>query len=298
MERLSRLLREKITGSVRTDEPLYRHTSFRIGGPADLFVEPENTAELLEVLQLLKEEKVPYFILGNGTNLLVCDRGFRGAVIRLAGEFATYFFHGDSVDSGASVPLAVLARAACDRGFGNLVFATGIPGTLGGAVFMNAGAHGRALGDFLITATVLDQNLRLHTLAPHQLGLSYRESSITAGTVICRVKLWLQPAAREEIEQKCREYLGFRQAKQPRQPSAGSIFKNPPGDAAGRLLEAAGLKGRRVGGAMISELHANFIVNCGGASAADVLALIEAARDAVRQKFGVALELEIQVLGE
>lgn len=298
MEYLARLLREKITGPVRTAEPLSRHTSFRVGGPAALFVEPQSLAELVMVLSLCREQAISCFILGGGTNLLVSDRGVNGVVVRLGGEFKTFFYAGLTVDCGAGVPLPTLALDVCGKGWSNLEFAVGIPGTLGGALVMNAGAHGQSIGQFVEEAVVLDRDLRLHSLVGQQLCFSYRESHLEPGTVVCRVKIQLAPRHHEEIRQKCEEALLFRRKRQPRQPSAGSVFKNPPGQAAGRLLEDAGLKGLRVGGAMFSTVHANFIVNCGGATAADIISLIGQARTAVREKYGVDLSLEIKLLGE
>jgi len=298
MEKIARLLQKKITGAVRTGEPLARHTSFRIGGPADLFVEPETMEELAAIVSVLRRERLPAFLLGNGTNLLVGDAGFRGVVIRLGRDFREFYCEGQTLVSGSAVLLSVLAREACRQGFTNLEFASGIPGTLGGALFMNAGAHGRSIGEFVLEATVLDPDCRVHTLGPEEIGFSYRESRLDPGTLICRAKLSLLPGSAEDIEEKRRKYSDFRAARQPRLPNAGSIFKNPPGDAAGRLLEAAGLKGLRVGGAVISEQHANFIVNCGSATARDVLELIDVARQSVKIKFGVELEMEIKVFGE
>jgi UDP-N-acetylmuramate dehydrogenase len=298
MEQIAAILKKTISGTVRTVEPLARYTSFKIGGPADLLVEPVTTAELVTVISLLRRHAIPFFILGNGTNLLVSDNGYHGAAIRLAGEFGQFTYEEEGVQSGSAVPLAVLAKDACGRGLANLEFATGIPGTVGGAVCMNAGAHGRSIGDILIDALILDPSSIPHTYKADELGLSYRRSGIAEGSIVCRARLRLVPGEEEVITARCLEYRDFRANRQPRLPNAGSIFKNPPGEAAGRLLEAAGLKGLRSGGAMISETHANFIVNCGGATACDVLALIKRARTTVAEKFGIELDLEIKVLGD
>jgi UDP-N-acetylmuramate dehydrogenase len=284
-------------GAVRLNEPMSRHTSFRIGGPADYYIEPGTSEELACVLQCLRYENIPFFILGNGTNLLVGDAGYRGAVLRLAGDFCRFDFRDDLLDAGAAVPLAKLAREACNRGFGGLEFAAGIPGTLGGALVMNAGAHGSAVGEVLESADIIGSDLNVHTLAAGELGLAYRRSSIPPESVVCRARFRLRHGDRETLARVCETNLNFRRERQPRQPNAGSVFKNPPGDAAGRLIEAAGLKGRRCGGAMISDVHANFIVNCGGASARDVLELIAAAREEVLRQSGKTLELEIRLLG-
>jgi len=297
MEQLARLL-GTLKIPVRTAEPLARHTSFKVGGPAALFAEPRTTGELLAVLSFCREQHVPSHVLGGGTNLLVSDQGFAGVVIRLAGEFNNFYYQGLTVDCGAGVQLAVLALDACRKDFSNLEFAVGIPGTLGGALVMNAGAHGWEIGRVVQEAQIVDRDLHLQTLTGRQLTFGYRQSNLPPGSVVCRAKIRLEQGQPAEVQEKCRQNLRVRRERQPRQPSAGSVFKNPPGQAAGRLLEEAGLKGLRVGGAMISTMHANFIVNCGNATSADILALIEKARGAVREKCGIDLELEIRLLGE
>jgi UDP-N-acetylmuramate dehydrogenase len=284
--------------SVRTSEPLARHTSYKVGGPAALFAEPRTIGELRTVLFLCRERNVSSFLLGGGTNLLVSDKGFAGAVIRLAGEFNSFSYNELTADCGAGVRLATLAMDAGRRGLSNLEFAVGIPGTLGGALVMNAGAHEREIGQVVLDALVLDRDLQLQTLTRGQLSFTYRQSRLPPGAVVCRARIALAHGRREEIQERCRQNLQLRRERQPREPSAGSVFKNPPGQAAGRLLEEAGLKGLRKGGAMISTVHANFIVNCGNATAADILALIEKARHVVREKYGVDLEPEIRLLGE
>ncbi len=297
MEQVVSLLKKEISGTVIVGEPLAQYTSFKIGGPADLLIQPVNTAELITVISHLRHYGIPYFILGNGTNLLVSDDGYRGAAIRLAGEFRSFAYGDASVSSGSAVPLTVLARDACRQGLTNLEFATGIPGTLGGALFMNAGAHGRSMGDVLIDAVILDAAAVPHTYTSEELGFTYRKSAISAESIVCSARLRLVQGEVAKIAAKCRDYQEFRANRQPRLPNAGSVFKNPPHDAAGRLIEAAGLKGMREGGAIISETHANFIVNCGGATAGDVLTLIGRARSIVAEKFDIELELEIKVLG-
>lgn len=297
MEQLARQL-GALKIPIRTSEPLALHTSFKVGGPAALFAEPRTIEELRTVLSLCREKDVPSVILGGGTNLLVSDKGYPGVVLRLAGEFNTFFYQGSTLDCGAGVQLSSLAMDACRRGLCNLEFAVGIPGTLGGALVMNAGAHGREIGRIVLEALVLDRDLQLQTLTRRQLSFTYRQSNLSVGLIVCRVKLGLAHGQKEEILEKCRQNFRLRRERQPRQPSAGSVFKNPPGYAAGRLLEEAGLKGLREGNAMISTVHANFIVNCGNATSADIFTLIQKARSAVRERYGVDLELEIRLLGE
>lgn len=282
---------------VKLQEPLSRHTSFKIGGPADLYVEPENVEQLIFVRTCLQEQKIPYYYLGNGTNLLVHDDGYRGAVVRLSGQFREFYFTEQMVTAGAAVPLAMLAHRAEELGLRGLAFAAGIPGSVGGALVMNAGAHGHSLGELLVDAQILGAALTLHTRQPQELGLNYRKSNISPPQVVCAVRLQLAAGGQDDLMRQGREALAFRRHRQPRQPNAGSIFKNPPGDAAGRLIEAAGLKGQRVGGAVISEVHANFIVNEHNATAAEVMTLITRAQQQVARQFGVELALEVRLLG-
>lgn len=297
MKDIAQRLASEIVGDVRINEPLSRYTSFKIGGPAGLFVEPQTTNDLIITLAYLQKQSIPVFILGNGTNLLVNDSGYRGAVIRLAGDFSRVEFIGNTVDAGAAVSLPKLARDVSSRGLSGLEFAAGIPASVGGALVMNAGAHGSEISDLVTDADILDANLKVHTLTRERLQLSYRKSVLPLKAVVCRVRFQLQPGETEASLAKCRDHLLFRRERQPRLPNAGSIFKNPPQDAAGRLIEAAGLKGRRAGGAMISEVHANFFVNCGNATAEDVCTLIQMARNAVATKFGIELKLEVRLLG-
>ena len=296
MKDVAEIIAEKIA-TVRLQEPLSRHTSFKIGGPADLYLEAENVEQLVFALSCLRKHKIPYYVLGSGTNILVHDDGYRGAVIRLAGQFREFNFQQRLVTAGAAVPLAVLAQRAQELGLRGLEFAAGIPGSVGGALVMNAGAHGHALGELVLEAQILDSALTLHTYQPQDLGLSYRKSNIGPPQVVCAVKLQLAAGDRDELKRQSRDALTFRRNRQPRQPNAGSIFKNPPHDAAGRLIEAAGLKGQRVGGAAISDVHANFIVNEQNATAQDVMTLITKIQQEVWCQFGIELELEIRLLG-
>lgn len=299
MDRIAEEISKVISRPVKISEPMFRHTSLKIGGPADLFIEPESSRELAMVIASLKTENIPYFILGNGTNLLVSDGGYRGAIIHLCGEFKQIKYYGTTVTAGAAVKLATLARDACQRGLGGLQFAAGIPATIGGALKMNAGAHGHCIGDLVSLAQILSEQLEIHTLRPEEMGLTYRKSSLPPHAVVCKVELSLIPSDSHNLLAECQKNLMFRsrQPRQPRQPNAGSVFKNPSQDAAGRLIEAVGLKGYKVGGAMFSDVHANFIVNCGNATAADVLSLVEKAKDAVYAQFKIELELEILLLG-
>jgi len=304
LERLKQTLTGQLAPErVRADEPLARHTFYRIGGPADLLVTVESAAELAAVVALARQHGVPFFILGNGSNLLVADAGLRGLVVENQAR-AVQWLEGDDAatvraESGAS--LSRLAREAARRGWDGLTWACGIPGTVGGGVVQNAGAHGSSLADVLQSIEVLDTGSHTRLMAVNELELGYRDSRFRkpdAGQwVILTAEMALLRGDAAELTARVAEYDTWRRMHQPAGASCGSVFKNPTGDHAGRLIQAAGLKGRRVGGAEISTLHANFIVNHGGATAAGVLALIELARQAVQEQFGVSLELEMQLVG-
>jgi len=267
--------------TVREHEPLAKHTSFGIGGPADVFVTPEDVRAVQELLRTTADAGVQPVILGNGSNTIVRDEGVRGVVIRIAGTLGRIDTEGTLAVVEAGATLASVCFSCAQEGLSGLEFAAGIPGTLGGALIMNAGA----------TITRIDGDA---------VDFQYRHSSLreVEGTIV-RAGLRLEPGDPTEIHQGLCDTIALRCAKQPVSlPSAGSIFKRPGGDFAGRLLEEAGAKGMRVGNAAVSDKHANFVVNLGGATADDVLELIEAARDLVYKKFDVLLELEVCVLGE
>lgn len=279
-------------------EPLSRYTSLGVGGPADYLVFPGNMDELRAVLQLALEHQIPYFVLGHGTNLLVRDEGFRGVVISLTSLCSCCDFFDGRVKAGAAVSLPWLAREIACRGLTGMEFAAGIPGTLGGALFMNAGAFGYRIGDLVEEVVSINREGCCRTRSRNDLAFSYRWSIFQeAADIILEATLVLQPGNREEIEEIQGRMLHERALRHPRQPSAGSVFRNPREKGAGYLIEQAGLKGMKIGGAQISPMHANFIVNTGNAAAADILSLISVARERVKQKFGIDLELEIRVIG-
>ena len=293
-ERLRALLR----GRVATDAPLGPLTSFGIGGPAALLATPEDAGDLRTALGFAREEGLPVHVLGGGSNTLVRDGGVRGLVIRPA-AFQELRRDGNTLRAGAGVRVGRLLAFCATQGLAGLEILSGVPGTVGGALWGNAGAWGGSIGDTvrevdLVTAAGEDK-----VLAREAIPFRYRGSGLPPGAVITAGTFSLAAGVPAEIRHRISGYLIQRNAKQPvRFRSAGSIFKNPPGDHAGRLVEASGLKGRRIGNAMISEQHGNFIVNLGGATAADVLALIRLAQEGVRQASGVALELEIRIIGE
>lgn len=284
---------------IRCDEPLKRHTTFRIGGPADYLIEVANRKELSELLLLASKEGLPVYILGNGSNLLVSDDGVRGLVLVLAGEFSQLTVEGTTVRVGGGHNLPKLANQVMKLGLGGIEFACAIPGTVGAGLVINAGAHGGDLSQVVTEATVVWGDGKIERLTPEQIGFGYR-SSYLQGTsaIVTEVVLSLHPADKEAMQEAMRHHLDRRRTTQPlKLANAGSIFKNPVGDYAGRLIEQAGLKGLVEGDAQISEKHANFIVNRGNASARDVLILMDRVRGIVEQRSGIRLEAEVKIWG-
>ena len=297
IERLAKLL-----NGVKSDEPLALHTSFRIGGPAKLFFRAKGVEELVRALTLAQEEGVPWVVLGQGTNVLVADSGFPGlVVVNACGRFELEG-RGDEalLRAEAGVPLARLARLAVSEGWGGLEWAEGIPGTVGGAIAGNAGAFGGCVADVLERVEILGENGERVSLKPEELAFGYRESAFKGklrGNVILAANFNLVKGEEKELRERMLRYRDERRAKQPKEPSAGSVFKNPSGHYAAKLIEEVGLKGFRVGDACFSPVHANFIVNLGQARASDVLKLMELAMDRVWKVFGVKLEPELEFIG-
>ena len=286
--------------NVYRNEPMKRHTTFRIGGPADYYLCPHSAKEIQKVVEICREEKLPYFILGNGSNLLVSDQGYRGVVIQLWKNVSDIRVEGCLIHAKAGASLAKIAAEALEEGLTGMEFAAGIPGTLGGAVVMNAGAYGGEMKDILKEVLVMDQQGRIFTLEKKDLKLGYRTSAVKEkGYIVLAAVLELRPGDREEIRKLMDDLKQKRVEKQPLDlPSAGSTFKRPEGYFAGKLIMDAGLRGFSVGGAQVSEKHCGFVVNTGGASASDVLTLIREVQKRVREKFGVELETEVKFLGE
>lgn len=277
------------------------HTSFRVGGPADTFVKPKNVADLKRVLILARSWGKPITVVGAGSNLLVRDGGIRGIVVRVGEGFGEVGFEGSGLHAGAGLKLPALVLWAATRGLAGLEFAAGIPGSVGGAVVTNAGAFGGSIADVIRAVTVVDPGGEEHAFPKEALGLVYRGSRFRSDKefILTGARFELVPDRPDAVLRRLRTNQEARRFTQPVQTrSAGSIFKNPPGDYAGRLLDACGCKGLSVGGAQVSEVHANFIVNLGEASAGDVLRLIEELRSRVEERFGIHLELEVEVLGE
>ncbi|MBQ6348831.1 MAG: UDP-N-acetylmuramate dehydrogenase [Clostridia bacterium] len=290
-----------IAGShqILENEPMSRHTTFRVGGPADVLFLPESEEQLVQALSIAREAGVPCVVIGNGSNLVVKDGGIRGLVIALGEGMAAIVRTGETLTAWAGASLARVSAYAQASGLSGLEFASGIPGTLGGGCAMNAGAYGGQLSDVLVDARVLlDGEVRTLTVEEMQMG--YRMSlPLRRGGIVISARFALTPDDPEAIAARMRELNARRRDKQPlNYPSAGSTFKRPEGYFAGALIEQAGLKGKRVGGAQVSEKHAGFIVNAGGATAADILALIGTVQDEVADRFGVRLETEVRILGE
>ena len=261
--------------NVELDEPMSEHTTFKIGGPADVYVTPETTDEVREVIAACREAEAPYFVLGNGSDLLVSDDGYRGVIVGLADAFTNVSIEDEEITCQAGVSLREASEMACELGLTGLEFACGIPGTIGGACFMNAGAYGGCIADVLKSVRVLMPNGSIETIAVTDLDLGYRESRIkNDGLVVLTATFALLD-----------------------KPSAGSTFKRPEGYFAGKLIMDAGLMGYQVGGAAVSKKHAGFVVNLGEATAADVRAVIAHVQDEVERQFGVRLEPEVRFLG-
>ena len=296
---------EGLGGKVRRGEPLARHTTLRVGGPADLFVKAETVDEVIEWFRLARRHGLPVLALGSGSNVLVSDRGIRGVVVEIACAGHALLEEEDTgtlrVEAGASLPALVYTLAR--QGWGGFEQGIGIPGTVGACVVNNAGAHGWSMADNVLAALVLGPGGTVYELPAPTLAFEYRSSRFKRQApqdreIVLRADLAVHRADPDALKARMAEYTAHRRRTQPTDPSVGSMFKNPPGDYAGRLIEAAGLKGHRIGQAQISPKHANFFINLGGATAADVTALIQAARVTVREQFGVSLELEIEPLGD
>ena len=296
------------------NEPMNKHTSFKVGGPARYFVKAESLDDLKKALDLAREKGIPFFILGNGTNLLVSDKGFDGLVITLAGDFSSIEDLGNGAFKvGAAIPLGRFARSVLKQGFAGIHKLAGIPGTLGGAIYMNAGAYGQEIGTSCTQVTVLDSDGNIREFAASECGFGYRQSIFQKNNAIILSATFLLPTAASlgkttaDLEAELAECMAKRKASQPlNMPNAGSTFKRlsvgaadtPAQIAPGYYIEQAGLKGYRIGDAEVSTVHANFIVNAGGATASDIKQLSEFVQQKVTEKFGIKLHREIILLGD
>jgi len=297
IDRLNEIVK---TGSVAVDEPMREHCSFKTGGNADYFVCPDSFEELTEVIKAAKEENIEYMLIGNGSNLLVSDKGISGVVIQLGPLMAEIRGKNGEYIIDAGALLSSAAAKICEDGYTGFEFASGIPGSMGGALVMNAGAYGGEMKDVIKWVKVLDENLEIKTLSCEEMDFGYRRSIVSEkGYIILQGCVSLEKGDKEEIKRYSAELNGRRRDKQPLNfPSAGSTFKRPEGYFAGKLIEDSGLKGYTVGGACVSEKHAGFVINKGGATTEDILSVINHCRKTVFEKYGIMLETEVKIIGE
>jgi UDP-N-acetylmuramate dehydrogenase len=286
--------------NVLIDEPMRNHTSFKLGGPADVLVTPRNKEQLVLILNYCNKNSVPFYVIGNGSNLIVRDKGIRGAVIKLFNNYNNIIVEDDVICVEAGALLSRLANTACENNLTGLEFAHGIPGTVGGAVTMNAGAYGGEMKDVVFKTEFIDKNGEIVTLNGEEHEFSYRNSYIQKHQgIVTRSWMKLQRGNKEEIQAKMDDLMKRRKDKQPLEmPSAGSVFKRPEGYFAGKLIEDCGLRGVKIGGAQVSEKHCGFIVNTGNATTQDVLDLIATIQDKVKDKFNVEMHTEVRIIGE
>lgn len=294
-KKLLSILKEE---QVKKDEPMKSHTTFRVGGPADYFVTPQTAEEVAKVIEACTQEKVPYYIVGNGSNLLVSDKGYEGVIIQIYKQMNQVKVEGAQIHAQAGALLSMIAKRALDAELTGFEFAAGIPGTLGGACVMNAGAYGGEMKDVLKSVTVLTDKGEVKTLAKEELELGYRTSVIAKkGYIVLEAVLELQKGEKEKIQAVMDDLKERRVTKQPLEyPSAGSTFKRPEGYFAAKLIDDSGLRGYRVGGAMVSDKHCGFVVNVDHASSADVLAVMKHVEEVVKEKYNVTLEPEVRVI--
>ena len=300
MQNLKNLLCEAVGNECILEmEPMSNHTTFRIGGPADLFAVPDTMEQAAAIVRICREQNYPFYVIGNGSNLLVSDEGYRGLILQLYRNFSEITVEGEEITVQAGAMLSVIAKKALAHSLTGFEFASGIPGTIGGAAVMNAGAYGGEMKDVLVEVTVLTKENEVKVIPVQELQLSYRHSVIPQNEwIVLGAKLRLKKGEEAQIRARMEELKEQRVTKQPLEyPSAGSTFKRPEGYFAGKLIMDAGLRGYTVGGAQVAEKHCGFVVNRGGATAADVLQLMADVSDKVKEQFGVTLEPEAKMLG-
>jgi len=287
-----------MAGVVKRDEPLARHTTFRIGGPAALFAECATVTDLALVMDVCAEHQLEWTVLGKGSNVLVSDEGYEGVVVVLGRDFKRHSIEDGHLRAGSGVILAVLVQEAFKIGLTGLEFAVGIPGTIGGAIAMNAGSRDAWVGEIVESVTLFTPGRGLVALRGSEISWGYRRTDLSSRGIIVETSLRLEYGDRDHIRRTMEASLRRRKRTQPLgMPNAGSVFVNPDGDSAGRLIESLDLKGHRVGGAMVSDIHANFIVNAGGATAADVIELVRQIHESVEDAYGIELRPEVRFLG-
>ncbi|HZK37761.1 MAG TPA: UDP-N-acetylmuramate dehydrogenase [Clostridia bacterium] len=299
--RIYNKLTEAIPGdAVLLDEPMKNYTTIKTGGLADIIVMPQSITEIQSVIKICKENDVPYFVMGKGSNLLVSDKGMRCVVVKLGDKFAKITIDGNDVIAQAGVSLSELSEKIMEKSLKGFEFAGGIPGTLGGATTMNAGAYGGEMKDIIKSVKALNTEGEIINLSSEELEFGYRTSMIQVKNyIVLEVKMEFEKGNYEEIAKTTKDLMETRKAKQPLHlPSCGSVFKRPAGHFAGKLIEDSGLKGKKIGGAKVSKLHCGFIVNVDNATTNDVLDLIELIQKTVKSKFGIQLKTEVKIIGE
>lgn len=286
--------------NVKLDEPMKKHISFRVGGPADILVKPTSETQLSDIMVLIKKEKIPYLIIGNGSNLLVKDGGIRGVVIEISNNFNNFDIKGTNVKIQSGALLSVVGKAVLREELKGFEFAAGIPGTLGGAIAMNAGAYGGEMKDIVKSVKLMDTDGNIFEFTNEQMEFEYRKSILSrTDYIVLGVEIELQKGNYDEIKSTMMEFTQRRVSKQPLSlPSAGSTFKRPKGHFAGQLIEECGLRGLTLRGAQVSEKHCGFVVNLGNTTAKDLLELMYVVKSTVNAKFGIMLEEEVRILGE
>lgn len=298
-EEFKERLRSTISTGIIENELMNRHTTFKVGGPCSVFISPE-IEQIPSVLKLCKEYNVPYLIIGRGSNILVADKGYNGLVIEMGESNRQITVNGTAITAGAGATLAAVAMIAYENGLAGFEFASGIPGSIGGGLFMNAGAYGGEMKDVAVSADAIDEEGNFVAISADEMDLSYRHSRfMNDNLIITSVTINLTEGNKDEIKALMDDYNGRRKEKQPlNYPSAGSFFKRPEGNFAGKLIEDAGLKGLRVGGAQVSSKHCGFIVNVDNATSDDIIKLMNEVQDEVKAQFGIALEPEVKLIGE
>ena len=290
----------KIVGKdyVKENEPMSNHCTFKCGGTAKLYIVPGSIDELVQVISLLREENYPHYVIGNGSNLLVKDEGYDGAIVEVDSRISAIEVVGEEIVADAGAKLSMVAKAAVENDLAGFEFAHGIPGNIGGAAAMNAGAYGAEMKDVLVWVKVIDKEGNIQTIQAEDLDLGYRTSKISKeGLIVLQARIKLEIGNMGEIADIMSLLMSKRKASQPLEyPSAGSTFKRPEGYFAGKLIQDAGLKGFRVGGAMVSEKHSGFVINYDNATASDVLAVISHVQEKVKEQFGVDLETEVKII--
>jgi UDP-N-acetylmuramate dehydrogenase len=300
MDGLFTEIQELNIGKVKRNEPLSQHTTMKIGGPADLFIEPSSLENIQKVMTFIKERQLPWRAIGRGSNLLVSDKGIEGVVIRLGSGLSHLSINESSITVGGGHSLVSLSTLISKKGLSGLEFASGIPGSVGGAVYMNAGAHGSDINKILTKAHVLFEDGSIEWLSNNEMEFTYRTSVLQKKRpgVVLEAEFKLTMGDRTAIVSQMQKNKDYRKETQPWNfPCAGSIFRNPLPNYAGKLIEEAGLKGFQIGGAKISEMHGNFIVNAGNATAKDVLDLIQYIKDKILQLYGIKMETEVEIIG-